>query len=203
MNKKIFFVFVGLVMISTASLSARDLGIDLDVGGAYTRHSQHYIGSCCDGAGFSTNSKASKNLGGIHLGVNFGLPKNWSVFADTMFTFNKTLVNDTQLGIGYNFLLGKGFKLFVGGAFSFGGSISKYSDKHTTRYFGIGGGLNVTASYMFTRKFGIYFGVADNYYKPVSGKNKEGNITTEFKDNDFKNKIHQSINAKVGIRVKL
>lgn len=203
MNKKILFIFIGLLTISTTALSAKALGVELDVGGVYTRHSQHSIGSCCDGAGFSSYSKASKNLGGLSLGINYQLTKNWALFANTMFTFHRTFVNDTQLGVGYTFLLGKGFNLFIGGGFALGGSISKYNENYTTKYFGIGGGFSVTASYMFTRQLGIYFGVSDSYYKPVTGKIETKNVITKLRADSLKNKIHQSLNARIGLRIKL
>lgn len=199
MNKKLVFVLITLVLVSTMGLSAKSIGLDLDIGGVYTRHIQHTIGSTPDGAGFYHHSAHHKNLGGFSLGLSYHLPKNWSVYVSSLFTFYRTFVNDTQIGFGYTFNMYKGINLFVGGGFAMGGSVSKYSDIRSEHYFNIGGGLNLVSSYMFSSRIGMFLGLSTACYKPVSGKSKINNLTADL---NTKSLMHQSFNLQLGLRVR-
>lgn len=209
MNKKLFFVCLVFALVFTGMLTAKSTGINLEVGAAYTNHQLHNIGKNYAYDGFKHHGISSKSLGGFNIGISYPLPKNWAVFANTTFTFNHTFVNDTMLGAGYTFKPGKGFELLLGGAFAFGGSAFQWASGSaiiTDSYFNIGGGINFTASYMFTSKFGMYAGASAIYYKPVVGKRstKIGNSTNSasIKSSSLPD-MAKSINIKLGLKIKL
>ncbi len=206
MNKKIIVFLIAFMLIFVGTASAKSLGLSLNVGALYTNHQLHSVGNVDERTHFKYHGISSMNLGGFTVGLAYRLPKNWALYLDSMFSFNKTFVNDTQLGFGYIFRLGKGFDLFLSGGLALGGSVFSHSEGHSeisTSYFNIGGGLSLTASYMFTRKFGIYFGISDNYYKPVSRKRKI-KINGSSVETSFLNsmpKYNKSINARLGLKV--
>jgi len=208
MNRKLFFVCLVFALVFTGMLTARSIGLDLEVGGAYNNHQLHRINNSYGYDGFKYHGIRSKSLGGVNIGISYPLPKNWAVFANTTFTFNNIFVNDTMLGVGYIFKPGKGFELLLGGAFAFGGSAFQRaigSDIITKSYFNLGGGINFTASYMFTGKFGMYAGASALYYKPVAGnestKRGSNTTTTSIKSGSLPD-MAKSINIKLGLVVK-
>lgn len=209
MNKKLFFVCLVFALVFTGMLTAKSTGINLEVGAAYNNHQLHNIGKNYAYDGFKHHGIRSKSLGGVNIGISYPLPKNWAVFANTTFTFNHTFVNDTMLGVGYIFKPGKGFELLLGGAFAFGGSAFNYTENNsnvTESYFNIGGGINFTASFMFTRKFGMYAGASLIYYKPVSGRKsiKNGNSSRTTNINSgLMPDLTKSIGLKLGLKIKL
>ena len=148
-------------------------------------------------------------MGGVNIGISYPLPKNWAVFANTTFTFNNIFVNDTMLGVGYIFKPGKGFELLLGGAFAFGGSAFQWATGGaivTESYFNLGGGINFTASYMFTGKFGMYAGASALYYKPLSGnrETKIGNSSSSVSiQPSLLPNLAKSIGLKLGLKIKL
>ena len=205
MNKKLFFVCLVFASVFTGMLTAKSVGLNLEAGGAYTNHQLHTINDYGPN-GFRYHGINLQDLGGINIGISYPLPKNWAVFANTTFTFNNIFVNDTMLGAGYIFKPGKGFELLLGGAFAFGGSAFFHtSDKTTESYFNVGGGINFTASYMFTGKFGMYAGASAIYYKPVAGnvskKIGSNTTTTSIKSGSLPD-MAKSINIKLGLVVK-
>ena len=209
MNRKLLFVCLVFALVFTGMLTAKSTGINLEVGGAYNNHQLHTIGKDYDDDYFKYHNISSQNLGGFNIGISYPLPKNWAVFANTTFTFNHTFVNDTMLGVGYIFKPGKGFELLLGGAFAFGGfafNKTKSKPKVTYSYFNIGGGINFTASFMFTGKFGMYAGASAIYYKPVAGNisTKIGNSTSSagIKSSSLPD-MAKSINIKLGLKIKL
>ena len=206
MNKKLFFVCLVFALVFTGMLTAKSTGINLEVGAAYNNHQLHNIGKNYAYDGFKHHGIRSKSLGGLNIGISYPLPKNWAVFANTTFTFNHTFVNDTMLGAGYTFKPGKGFELLLGGAFAFGGSVFSYPKgnfTYTDSYFNIGGGINFTASFMFTGKFGMYAGASALYYKPIYGNwsQKDANGTHSRKGE--LPDLAKSIGAKLGVKIKL
>ena len=208
MNKKLLFVCLVFALVFTGMLTAKSTGINLEVGAAYNNHQLHDIGKNYAYDGFKHHGIKSKSLGGFNIGISYPLPKNWAVFANTTFTFNHTFVNDTMLGAGYIFKPGKGFELLLGGAFAFGGSVFNYPEGSLTvtdSYFNVGGGINFTASYMFTGKFGMYAGASALYYKPVAGnestKRGSNTTTTSIKSGSLPD-MAKSINIKLGLVVK-
>ncbi|UTY26547.1 hypothetical protein [Treponema denticola] len=209
MNRKLFFVCLVFALVFTGMLTAKSIGLDLEVGGAYNNHQLHTIGSSYGSNGFRYHGIRSKSLGGFNIGVSYPLPKNWAVFANTTFTFNNIFVNDTMLGVGYIFKPGKGFELLLGGAFAFGGSAFQWASGGaiiTESYFNLGGGINFTASYMFTSKFGMYAGASALYYKPLSGnlETKIGNSSSSvsIKSGSLPD-LAKSIGLKLGLKIKL
>lgn len=146
MNRKLLFVCLVFALVFTGMLTAKSIGLDLEVGGAYNNHQLHRIGSSYGSNGFRYHGISSKSLGGFNIGISYPLPKNWAVFANTTFTFNNIFVNDTMLGVGYIFKPGKGFELLLGGAFAFGGSAFQWASGGaiiTESYFNLGGGINL------------------------------------------------------------
>lgn len=209
MNRKLFFVCLVFALVFTGMLTARSIGLDLEVGGAYNNHQLHTIGSSYGSNGFRYHGISSKSLGGVNIGISYPLPKNWAVFANTTFTFNNIFVNDTMLGVGYIFKPGKGFELLLGGAFAFGGSAFQWATGGaivTESYFNLGGGINFTASYMFTSKFGMYAGASALYYKPLSG-NRETKIGNSSSSVSIQPRLlpnlAKSIGLKLGLKIKL
>ena len=209
MNRKLFFVCLVFALVFTGMLTAKSIGLDLEVGGAYNNHQLHTIGSSYGSNGFRYHGISSKSLGGVNIGISYPLPKNWAVFANTTFTFNNIFVNDTMLGVGYIFKPGKGFELLLGGAFAFGGSAFQWASGGaiiTESYFNLGGGINFTASYMFTSKFGMYAGALALYYKPLSGnlETKIGNSSSSvsIKSGSLPD-LAKSIGLKLGLKIKL
>ncbi len=209
MKKKIILLFVAFTLVFVGTASAKSIGLSLNVGGLYTNHQLHYISDGKTYDNFQHHNIFSKHMGGFSAGLSYRLPKNWALYFDTMFAFNKIFVNDTQLGFGYIFRPGKGFEIFLCGGLAIGGSKFDYTRAGITtewKYFNVGGGLSLTASYMFTRKFGIYFGISDSYYKPVTGEtrtyandNKSG--TWKALNTGNMPKYNQSINARLGLKV--
>ena len=208
MNKKLFFVCLVFALVFTGMLTAKSTGINLEVGAAYTNHQLHTINGYGSN-GFRHHGIRSKSLGGVNIGISYPLPKNWAVFANTTFTFNNIFVNDTMLGVGYIFKPGKGFELLLGGAFAFGGSAFQWATGGaivTESYFNLGGGINFTASYMFTGKFGMYAGASALYYKPLSGnrETKIGNSSSSVSiQPSVLPNLAKSIGLKLGLKIKL
>lgn len=200
MNKKIILV-AGIFFFFAGMLQAKSTGIGLEIGADYTNHQIHTFGEHKND-GFGIHSIKFKHMGGFNLSISYSIPKNWALYASTTFAFNSVFVNDTQLGIGYNFAVGKGFNLFFGGGFAIGGA--KFTakifneTKEYLKYTNIGGGLKLTASYMFTKILGVYFGTALNYYKPVKGYL----WGTEVQSKDLPN-ISKSINVYAGLKIGL
>ena len=209
MNKKLFFVCLVFALVFTGMLTAKSTGLNLEVGAAYTNHQLHTFGKDTKSDGFKYQGIKSKSLFGVNLGISYPLPKNWAVFVNTTFAFNNTFVNDTMLGAGYIFKPTRGVDLFLGGGLALGGSVFKWSKgsvSTTYKFFNIGAGINFTASVMFTNKIGMYAGISDTYYKPVSGK-----WTEKVGDKTFSGDIPsalmpdlaKSINIKLGLKIKL
>ena len=207
MNRKLFFVCLVFALVFTGMLTAKSVGINLEVGAAYNNHQLHNIGKNYAYDGFRHHGIRSKSLGGFNIGISYPLPKNWAVFANTTFTFNHTFVNDTMLGVGYIFKPGKGFELLLGGAFAFGGSVFNWPEGSLTAtdsYFNVGAGINFTASYMFTGKFGMYAGASVIYYGPVYGNwaKKDVNGNSYSRKGNLPD-LAKSIGAKLGVKIKL
>jgi len=207
MNKKLFFVCLVFALVFTGMLTAKSVGINLEVGAAYNNHQLHNIGKNYAYDGFRHHGIRSKSLGGFNIGISYPLPKNWAVFANTTFTFNHTFVNDTMLGVGYIFKPGKSFELLLGGAFAFGGSVFNWPEGSLTAtdsYFNVGAGINFTASYMFTGKFGMYAGASVIYYGPVYGNwaKKDVNGNSYSRKGNLPD-LAKSIGAKLGVKIKL
>lgn len=204
-NKFVFLFFVFFVL----GLSAKNSGFVLNLGGAYTNHRLNYIDTDNNSENFKHHMVKYKHLGGFNIGASYAFPKNWSVYIQSIFSFNNVFVNDTQLGLGYTFQLKNGFKLFLGGAFAIGGSIFKYSYNGITvenRAFNIGGGIDLTASYMFMEKFGVFIGFSDALYKSINGKEiVYANGEKKFRDIEEKYMpdLTNSVNLKLGFKIGL
>lgn len=200
MNKKAFIFVCFFLTLFVGFASAKTLGLNLLVGGVYTNHQLHYS-SGTGSDGFSTWTIRSKHMGGFNIGLFYDLPKNWSVYLNTQFSFNKIFVNDTQAGFGYNFKPGKSFNLFLGGAFAFGGSKhSSPGSNSSVEYGNIGGGVAFIPSFMLSNKVGMYLGVMGSIYKPVSSTHVTRiNNTSKRTENVLLPKMATSINVMLGV----
>ncbi len=205
MKKKLILICV-FTFILTGILSAKSEDFNMEIGAVYTNHQLHNIGDIAENA-FQTFTILTMHLGGFDVGFNYRLDKQWYVYFSTMFAFNKMFVNDTQLGFGYNFQPGKGFNLFLGAGLALGGSVFKHTSNNITsqeEYFTVGGGISLLGSYMFSRYIGIYFGISDSYYKPITGRHKKsdenGGAWTKYKITEL-NTFTKSINARAGVKV--
>lgn len=209
MNKKLFFVCLVFALVFTGMLTAKSIGLNLEAGLAYTNHQLHYFNKDTYSDGFKHHTIRSKSLFGVNLGISYPLPKNWAVFVNTTFAFNNTFVNDTMLGAGYIFKPTRGVDLFLGGGLALGGSVFKWAEgsvSNTHKFFNIGAGINFTASVMFTDKIGMYVGISDTYYKPVSGKwsRKVGDKTSSGDiPSSLMPDLTKSINGRLGVKIKL
>ncbi len=206
MNKKIILFFVAFTLVFAGNASAKSIGLDLNFGVVYTNHQLHDVSNVDQVTQFKTRSIRSMHMGGFNIGIAYDLPKNWALYLDTAFSFNKLFVNDTQLGFGYVFKPGKKFQIFLGGGLGLGGSVFSHSigsTTHTQSYFNVGGGVRLTTTYLFTEKFGMYLGVSGNFYKPVAGE-----IKTKIGDKESTRKIsentsyNQSLGANLGFTIK-
>ncbi len=199
MNKKIV-VLMAFFTVFAGAASAKSIGLNLEIGAVYTNHQLHYFGGGTQSDGFRHHSIKFKHMGGFNVGLSYDLPKNWAIYASTIFAFNSIFANDTQFGIGYNFRLARGFSLFLGGAFAVGGSqfnrIIANKSAEWEKYTNLGGGVRLTAAYMFTGRFGIYFGGWANYYKPIKGVK----LGQEMPARNLPTMV-QSLNAMAGLKI--
>ncbi len=198
MKKKII-ILIALTVFSTAMLSARGVGINLDIGGQYCNHELHTIGSTSSN-GTYTHAILGQHLGGFNIGLEYSINKNWAFLAETIFSIkNNGFVNDSLIGFGYNFRLSKGFNAFFGGGFAFGGNVNVGSP--TIEYAYVGGGLKGEVSYMFSSMFGAYAGGTLNLYgiPTLTTRYSSGNTTKTNPTQD----MAKSLNLKLGMRIRL
>lgn len=200
-------ILLCLLFLSSSGLFARNIGLNIDIGAQYNNHQLHEFQTGANG--FNVHRILSKHMGGFHLDISYVLGKNWSIFLDTAFSFNKTFVNDSLLGFGYTFPVKRYFDIFFGLGFGFGGSLFSYklaatSVSDTAAY--IGAGFELKGLLMFSDHVGFYFGVQDNMYAAVSGKHKTvtGNVKTEVSrsKSDLPDMVN-SLLLKAGLRIAL
>lgn len=198
--KRIFLLGTIFMFLFCGTVSAKTIGLNLLVGGVYTNHQLHNS-SEQNSYGFSTWTIWSKHMGGFNVGLFYDLPKNWSLYLNTQFSFNKIFVNDTQAGFGYNFKPGKGFNMFLGGGFAFGGSKHRISNTKSHEYGNIGGGIAFIPSFMFSNKLGMYMGVMGSIYKPVSSKVVTKTNNKYTRENNYLRRMASSINVMLGLKI--
>ncbi len=196
MKKKI--ILIVLLAFSATIVSAKGVGLNLDIGGQYCNHELHTRGSSNNGT--YRHSIYGQHLGGLNLGIEYKLNRSWAFFAETIFSIkNNGFVNDSLVGFGYNFKLPKGFGAFFGGGFAFGGNVN-IGSSYTTEFAYVGGGLKGEVSYMFSGMFGAYVGATLNLYGIPTLTTRTGSYTTKTNPSED---MAKSIDLKLGLRIKL
>ncbi len=187
MKKRIVLTMM-VALLPIAILSA-EVGMSLDIAAQYSSNEVQAISS--SGGGSYTRAVAGEHLGGFDLALAYNLTKEWDVFLDLGFSFNKnTFTNDSLLGFGYNFDLKKGFYAFIGGGFAFGGK-APIKDASTTQNMAfVGAGMKADVGYMITKSVGLYTGLTFNMYAAV--------LNGKF----LKKSFVRSLNPKLGLRIK-
>ena len=219
MKKSICILFL-LTVFSVGFLSAK-VKLTLDVGPVYTHFSSRAT------ANNGRTDTWSTHTGGIGVLFSAEFVKNFGVYGTTNFAFGKEIISEThlgnrknkvititrwdgdltyvidsQFGFFYVFHPAKKLDLTLGLGIGIGGSGRNY-DKIERSQANIGGGVNFNVSYMFTKMIGIYGGVSDTLYAPVSTKIKEktSSGSTTKTDSNASGKIANSFSIKAGLRV--
>lgn len=209
MKKKI--VFFSMICMLTAGLSAKQIGLVLDIGPLFT-HTAYYDWGVSDNALIRKSywsSSAGRIGGGFDVQLRYTFYKKLGVYTLFNAAFPARPHNDTQqygaylidwqLGLGWTFNLEKNFDVFFGGGLAAGGTGEKTrSPQKTIDTANVGFGVNCIFSYMFTHMVGMYFGVSDNIYVPVNRKAKIGSITTSKQPDE---RLVNALNLKLGLQL--
>jgi len=227
--KKSFCVFFLLTVLSVGSLSAK-VKLSLDVGPVYTYFSSRTTDSSGNKSTWATHTGGLNVLFGAEFAKNFGVygtanfafgkriidgtqaqikNRDHQVITIDRWNADLTYAIDSQFGFFYVFQPVKKMNLMLGVGIGIGGSGRNYTytrslllTKEERSQTNIGGGVNLNASYMFTKMVGIYGGISDTIYAPVSTKTKitVGNKTTESTNSNASGKLANSLNIKAGIQ---
>ena len=226
--KKRICIFFLLTVFSVGFLSAK-VKLTLDVGPVYTYFSSRTTINSESKIQWATHTGGLNVLFGAEFVQNFGVYVNANfAFGQKIIDVTKTgnnrsktitiarwngdltYVIDSQFGFFYVFHPIKKLDLTLGAGIGIGGSGRNYTKtelgvtkKEAISQANIGGGINFTASYMFTKMVGIYGGVSQTFYAPVSTthRTKVGNETTETTNSSASGKFAHSFNIKAGIQL--
>lgn len=131
------------------------------------------------------------------------------------FLKTNAFILDTQLGAGITLFKKLPFNLFLGGGLGLNvmkatqsTSIFNQEFKYEKLDVMFGLGVNVLASFYFTKMIGIYGGIADTFYfapLKVQKKFKFGSkeVMASNTDGNIKDTIANSVNLKLGLSIKL
>jgi len=131
------------------------------------------------------------------------------------FLVKNAFILDTQLGAGITLFKKTRFNLFLGGGLGLNAmkatqsiSIAGQNLSYDKLDVMFGVGVNVLASFYFTKMIGIYGGIADTvYFAPLKVKKtfKVGNqeYTVSNTSNNIKEVIANSVNLKLGLSIRL
>jgi len=191
MKKIICSVF--LVSFFSAGILFAKIALTLDAGPVYTNF--YYRNNFDNG---NARNTWSTNVGGLNVLLKGEFAKNFGVYGMANFAFGKRIatgyhsknssvtrkwdadlsyVIDSQFGFFYAFKPVKNLDIMLGLGIGLGGSgyntttektLLTETKKTRNHYTNIGGGFNVDVSYMFTQKIGVYGGLSDTMYAPVS-----------------------------------
>lgn len=223
--KKYLCILFLLSVCAIGSVFAK-VSLILDVGPIYTHFSHR---SDTNSAG-RTHTWAT-HTGGLNVLLRAEFAKNFGVYGMANFAFGQRMVTgfntkthcerdkwdaslsyaiDSQFGFFYVFKPKTNLELMLGLGIGIGGSGYNYNrtntgDRyHRYHYTNIGGGINFDVSYMFTKLIGIYGGLSDTLYAPISGTQ-----TTKYKDGKKEDvpinpagKIANAFSLKAGIQFK-
>lgn len=146
-----------------------------------------------------------KNFG-VYGSANLAFGKNYWVkssqpdsYSGQRHTPNFTYAIDSQLGLFYVFHPTDNLDLRLGLGLGIGGSGYNETTKEDSQ-LNIGGGVDLTLSYMFTKLIGIYGGVSDTIYAPVYQATTDIVTKTTLSSTDVSGKLANSFSCKAGIR---
>lgn len=217
MKKHLCILFL-LSVFAVGSLFAK-VSLTLDVGPVYT-HFAHRSNTSSAGI---TNTWSTRT-GGLNVLLRAEFAKNFGVYGMANFAFGKRVSNgthtentsiitrgnaslsysiDSQFGFFYVFKPKTNLELMLGLGIGIGGSGHNYTgDRY--HYTNIGGGINFDVSYMFTKLIGIYGGLSDTLYAPVSRSHtmKGGNSSSTTTTSSPAGKIANAFSLKAGLQFK-
>ena len=203
-----------LTVFSVGFLSAK-VKMNLELGPVYTYFSSRttvgdgHISWTAHTGGLNVlfGAEFVKNFG-VYGSANLAFGKNYWVkssspghYQGDRFTPNFTYAIDSQLGLFYVFHPTDNLDLRLGLGLGIGGSGYNETTKEDSQ-LNIGGGVDLTLSYMFTKLIGIYGGVSDTIYAPVYQATTTITGSTKKKESstDVSGKLANSFSCKAGIR---
>ena len=219
--KKYLCILFLLSVCAIGSVFAK-VSLTLDVGPIYTHFSHR---SDTNSAG-RTHTWAT-HTGGLNVLLRAEFAKNFGVYGMANFAFGQRMVTgfntkthcerdkwdaslsyaiDSQFGFFYAFKPKTNLELMLGLGIGIGGSGYNYNRTNSSKryhYTNIGGGINFDVSYMFTKLIGIYGGLSDTLYAPVSVSHtvKSGSDSTTTTSSSA-GKIANAFSLKAGIQFK-
>ena len=219
--KKYLCILFLLSVCAIGSVFAK-VSLTLDVGPIYTHFSHR---SDTNSAG-RTHTWAT-HTGGLNVLLRAEFAKNFGVYGMANFAFGQRMVTgfntkthcerdkwdaslsyaiDSQFGFFYAFKPKTNLELMLGLGIGIGGSGYNYNRTNSSKryhYTNIGGGINFDVSYMFTKLIGIYGGLSDTLYAPVSRSHttKDGNSSSTTISSPA-GKIANAFSLKAGLQFK-
>lgn len=232
MKKRICILFL-LTIFSVGFLSAK-VKLTLDVGPVFTHfdnfHStdngrKNIRSANLGGLNILLRGEFAKNFG-VYGMTNFAFGNRfWHVaiskrhYEGALNDADLVYAIDSQFGFFYSFKSVKNLEITLGLGFGLGGNgynisyktpllndyIRIFAKTHCTN---IGGGVNLDVSYMFTKLVGIYGGISDTLYIPVSVTVRSSKInknSTTYSGSDIQSKagigkLSHSVSIKAGLQ---
>ena len=219
--KKYLCILFLLSVYAIGSVFAK-VSLTLDVGPIYT-HFSHRSDTTSAGR---THTWAT-HTGGLNVLLRAEFAKNFGVYGMANFAFGNRMITghntknhserdkwdaslsyaiDSQFGFFYAFKPKTNLEIMLGAGIGIGGSGYNYnrtnsSDRH--HYTNIGGGINCDVSYMFTKLIGIYGGLSDTLYAPVSvSYTEKSGSNSKTTTSSSAGKIANAFSLKAGIQFK-
>ena len=219
--KKYLCILFLLSLCAIGSVFAK-VSLTLDVGPVYT-HFSHRSNTTSAG----TTHTWATHTGGLNVLLRAEFAKNFGVYGMANFAFgqrmrtgthteNTSIITrgkaslsysiDSQFGFFYVFKPKTNLEIMLGAGIGIGGSGYNYNRTNSSKryhYTNIGGGINCDVSYMFTKLIGIYGGLSDTLYAPVSVSHtvKSGSDSTTTTSSSA-GKIANAFSLKAGIQFK-
>lgn len=234
MVRRKLFVTVFMLLLAAGSVFAE--GISISFGPAYTNYfirskvdGESSIGSIKGvlGDAFGKNKDEVINAAGFAVDIRGKLFYAMLQMAFPSKTHsdllkggssalkNSALIFDSQLGIGMTLFKDSPFNLFLGAGIGFNTMYSNQKVKipsygevsYAKTDFMLGVGVNVLASFYFTKIIGIYGGLADTVYMaPIKAQRKftvaGKDYTLDSASGNVKNSIANSFNLKLGLSIR-
>ena len=232
-NKKIIFILI--ISVASAVFAFADFAISF--GPAFTNYFVHTKNNGNLGTVHADIQKAVQELkdeknnaaglavdlraGFIYLMAQIAFPgKNHNdLVKDSRaekdkFVVKNAFILDTQLGAGITLFKKTRFNLFLGGGLGLNAmkatqsiSIAGQNLSYDKLDVMFGVGVNVLASFYFTKMIGIYGGIADTvYFAPLKVEktfNVAGQPYTFSNKNSIQDVIANSVNLKLGLSIRL
>ncbi|EMB25853.1 DUF2715 domain-containing protein [Treponema denticola] len=232
-NKKIIFILI--ISVASAVFAFADFAISF--GPAFTNYFVHTKNNGNLGTVHADIQKAVQELkdeknnaaglavdlraGFIYLMAQIAFPgKNHTdlmkgaTAEKDKFVVKNAFILDTQLGAGITLFKKTRFNLFLGGGLGLNAmkatqsiSIAGQNLSYDKLDVMFGVGVNVLASFYFTKMIGIYGGIADTvYFAPLKVEktfNVAGQPYTFSNKNSIQDVIANSVNLKLGLSIRL